>query len=121
MGARVRTIIINSTQPNTLVTFWQKLLGVGVQERSDGITWLEPDTAGGVNIGFQHVQDKLSSHTEAHLDVAVEDMESAAALVAELGGSHLATNVLDSGFEWRVMRDPDGNEFCIFVESTVSP
>ncbi len=68
--ARIRTIIINSEQPDLLVGFWSRLLGVAVLEHDDeaGIVWLAPDTEGGVNLGFQ----------------------------------------------WRVMADPDGKEFCIF-------
>ncbi len=114
--AHIRTIIVNSERPEALVAFWSDILGVEVAERDDeaSIVWLAPDSEGGVNLGFQRVAAKLATHTEVHVDVSVDDLDATERTVIELGGALVKRNMLASGFQWRVMADPDGNEFCIF-------
>jgi predicted enzyme related to lactoylglutathione lyase len=46
----------------------------------------------------------------------VNNLDDAQTLIESLGGSLKKRNTLDNGFEWRVMTDPEDNEFCIFVE-----
>lgn len=118
MKAHIRTVIINTLHRENLVHFWSELLGVNEQSQDDeaGITWLVPDEAGGVNLGLQQVEKKLSTHTETHVDIGVNNLDDAQALIESLGGSLKKRNTLDNGFEWRVMTDPEDNEFCIFVE-----
>lgn len=114
---RIVTVIVNSEQPDRLVEFWRAFFQTEVQFSGAGITWLKPTAEGAVNLGVQQVERKLGGHTETHLDIAVDDLDGAQAVVEELGGRLEAVHRLDNGFEWRVMRDPDGNEFCIFVHA----
>lgn len=118
-GARIRTVIVNSTDIQRLSEFWAGVLGVDRAEVDDeaGIVWLRPDTPGGVTMGFQRVDRKLGRHTETHVDVAVDDLDEAEQRIERLGGRLVRRNRLANGFEWRVMADPDDNELCIFVES----
>ena len=112
---RITTVIVNSERPDVLVAFWSGFLRTEVQFSDVGITWLRPSVEGGVSVGIQQVERKLGAHTEVHLDIEVDDLDGAQSLAEELGGTLLKVDHLDNGFEWRVMQDPDGNEFCIFV------
>lgn len=112
---RITTVIVNSERPDVLVAFWSGFFRTEVQFSEAGITWLRPSVEGGVNVGIQQVERKLGTHTETHLDIEVDDLDGAQAVAEELGGALVAVNRLGNGFEWRVMQDPDGNEFCIFV------
>jgi len=47
-----------------------------------------------------------------HLDVRVTELDQAAARAVGLGGRELAPHD-ESGRQWRVMSDPEGNEFCL--------
>jgi len=52
-----------------------------------------------------------------HLDLIVEDLEKATTEIESLGGRWLEpgnTRELE-GFRWRIMADPEGNEFDIDV------
>ena len=119
--ARVRTVIINAVDRDTVVAFWTQLLGVAVLEADEEarITWLQPDTPGGVNIGVQQVDRKVGMHTEVHLDVAVADLDACEAEVIAAGGALVKRNQSAGGFQWRVLADPEGNELCIFREGPV--
>lgn len=112
---RITTVIVNSEQPDGLVEFWRAFLQTEVHFSEGGITWLKAPVEGAVAVGVQHVERKLGGHTEMHLDIVVDDLDGAQAVVEELGGGLVEVHRLESGFEWRVMHDPDGNEFCIFV------
>jgi predicted enzyme related to lactoylglutathione lyase len=116
--AHVRTVIMNSEEPERLAEFWAAVLGVRMREHDPeaGIIWLEPDEPGGVNIGFQRVAHRASGPSETHIDVAVEGLDAAQASIEERGGALREVHTLEGGFEWRVLMDPDGNPFCIFVE-----
>jgi hypothetical protein len=58
-----------------------------------------------------------SGKNRLHLDLVVDDLNSATAEVERLGGRWLEpgkVRVLE-GFQWRLMADPEGNEFDIDV------
>lgn len=113
---RIVTVIVNSERPDELVAFWCGFFHTEIQFSEAGITWLKPTTEGGVNVGIQHVERKVGTHTEIHLDIRVDDLDDAQSTVEELGGALVKINRLDNGFEWRVLTDTDGNEFCVFAE-----
>ena len=99
--------------------FWLSFLEVEVESTGPGITWLKADTEDGVNLAVQTVDESSMAARdrghELHLDIEVDDLDAAEARAHSLGGSTEKRNRLESGFEWRVLVDPDGNRFCIFV------
>jgi predicted enzyme related to lactoylglutathione lyase len=75
-----------------------------------GISSLAID-ANGPRLDFLRVPELKSVKNRLHLDVAVTDLEAATARALELGAS-TADDVYDGG-RWQVLRDPEGNEFCL--------
>lgn len=48
------------------------------------------------------------------IDEAVQDVDAAAARITELGGRRLPfDDYHEDGYSWRIMADPEGNEFCL--------
>lgn len=117
--ARVTTVMFNSEKPEELVEFWTKVLGVQAHPHNQSTEhiWLFPTEGENFKLGFQRVARKSSDAQEVHIDVAVEDLNESEELVKKLGGSHLKTSRTSSGFEWRILRDPQGIPFCIFKDS----
>jgi predicted enzyme related to lactoylglutathione lyase len=76
---------------------------------------LEQPHEGSVALSFQWVPEAKASKNRLHLDlVAVQGLETATRLVEELGGSrHPKGEFSEHGWTWRVMSDPEGNEFCL--------
>jgi catechol 2,3-dioxygenase-like lactoylglutathione lyase family enzyme len=109
---RIGTVVINTTDVEALSRFWSELLGVEEAYRLAGFVWLKPQRPGAFQIAFQLVEDPTPGRRRLHLDSAVDDVETATARILELGGSHVEDHEI-AGFAWRVMADPDGNEFCI--------
>jgi predicted enzyme related to lactoylglutathione lyase len=109
----VGSVVINTADHDRLVTFWSRLLGVEIAHSSPPFfTWLKPQHEGGISVAIQAVPDPTPGRRRLHLDTYVTDMDAAVARVLELGGSHVEDHEID-GFAWKVMADPDGNEFCL--------
>ena len=55
---------------------------------------------------------RVRQHVPA--DVAVQDVDAAASRITELGGRRLPQDDYhEDGYSWRIMADPEGNEFCL--------
>jgi predicted enzyme related to lactoylglutathione lyase len=111
--ATVGAVVINVVDIEREQAFWSELLGVGVARAFPGFfVWLEPQHPGGVSVALQKVEAPKSGRNRVHLDTGVDDLDAAQARIEELGGSLMETHDM-VGFQWRVMADPEGNEFCI--------
>jgi predicted enzyme related to lactoylglutathione lyase len=110
---KVGSVVINALDHDLLVEFWSTLLDVETENTFPPFwTTLRPQHEGGVALSIQAVSDPTMGRNRVHMDMQVDDMAATAAWIEELGGSHLEDHEVN-GFEWKVMTDPEGNEFCI--------
>lgn len=118
MAAAVGYLVIDSTDPTALASFWCALLGVSVDTTiGDGEFLVLSPTADGLTVGFQKVTEGKSGKNRVHLDLVVSDLDESTGEIEGLGGRWLepgTTRELE-GFSWRCMADPEGNEFDIDV------
>ncbi len=111
---RFHWIVIDTVDPARIAPFWCALLGV--QERGwFGDDYLMLTTDGGAPpVAFQRVPEAKSIKNRLHIDLAVEDLDDAFAKNVAIGGSAVSGILeMPDGYRWRVMADPEGNEFCI--------
>lgn len=111
---RFHWIVIDTVDPARIAPFWCALLGV--RERGwFGEDYLMLTTDGGAPpVAFQRVPEAKSVKNRLHVDLAVEDLDGAFAQIVALGGSAVSDILeMPGGYRWRVMADPEGNEFCI--------
>ena len=111
---RLHWIVIDTVDPARIAPFWCALLGV--QERGwFGDDYLMLTTDGGAPpVAFQRVPEAKSVKNRLHIDLAVDDLDDAFAKIVALGGSAVSDLLeMSGGYRWRVMGDPEGNEFCI--------
>jgi predicted enzyme related to lactoylglutathione lyase len=66
---------------------------------------------------FQRVPEAKSIKNRLHLDVEVDDLDGAIARVEQLGGSVVRPVRTEYGWDYAVMGDPEGNEFCVIRRS----
>ena len=114
---RLGWIQVDCSDPERVAAFWSEVLGVEVGEAlEDPIQYLplDPASPDGPRVTFQRVPEGKSVKNRLHFDVTVDDLDAATARVEALGGRRLAgPDFLEDGFGWRVMADPEGNEFCL--------
>ena len=121
MGA-IREIVFDCERPAALARFWAALLdGYAVrpydQAEIDRLAelGLTPETDPTVMVDgpgpvlcFQRVTGRKYENNRVHLDVTVADRDGAVARIRALGGE-----VERETPGYTVMRDPEGNQFCI--------
>lgn len=124
MGSRARlgAVIVQCHDPEALAAFWCGLLGLQVSERlGDPPHYVDcspvvADVAGSPYLGFERVAG-LQPGSRVHLDLEPDDIEATTAWIEANGGIRApAGDVSQHGERWRVMRDPEGNEFCLWFD-----
>lgn len=111
--AQVWYVTIDCRDPERLAQFWSELLGVGVAGWfGERFVVLERPAEEAVALAFQLVPEDKTVKNRAHVDLRIADLEAVTAWIEERGGSRLADHD-EEGMRWRVMADPEGNEFCL--------
>jgi hypothetical protein len=141
--ARTVQIVIDCADPAAVAEFWAQALGYVVQPPPEGFaTWQDALAAWGVpeerwdsasavvdpdgvgpRVFLQKVPEGKTAKNRLHLDVRVSDPADAsaardAAVMAEverleqLGATRLDWR-FEEGHHFMVMRDVEGNEFCL--------
>jgi Glyoxalase-like domain len=132
MGLEVQ-ITFDCRDADRLAEFWAVALDYTVQPPPPGFaTWPEFLEANGLPVPpqgsmsavvdpdgrgprllFQRVPEAKAAKNRVHLDVRAGERrgEKVAELVA--AGGREVRAVKESGLEWVVMTDPEGNEFCV--------
>jgi predicted enzyme related to lactoylglutathione lyase len=106
---------IDARDPERLAAFWSEVLGTSVDEDDAPPAYVCLRSVGRAPvICFQRVPEPKSVKNRLHIDIAVEDMEAATKRIEELGGTrHPWGDRTEGSWSWRVMLDPEGNEFCL--------
>ena len=117
MRAWVNNVTLDAADAAALARFYADLLDRKVVW--DEGAWVvvgrsKPDEP---NLVFQRVPDPTPGKAKVHLDVHVDDLEAATTRAIELGATR-GDDVAELGLSWRVMRDPEGNPFCLSQEAT---
>ena len=61
---------------------------------------------------FNKVPEPKTAKNRMHVDLAAADREAEVARLVELGAKRV-TDMDEWGYQWTVMQDPEGNEFCV--------
>ncbi|TDO66796.1 hypothetical protein EV651_104363 [Kribbella sp. VKM Ac-2571] len=107
----IDAVAIDCTDPERLGQFWQALLGGELRPEHDGVAELH---GGRMRLDFARVPDgKQGRKNRLHLDLYVppDTKDRSIARALSLGATR-ADDIYDGGL-WQVLRDPEGNEFCL--------
>ena len=93
--------------------FWAAALDRPVADgASDGFASLPARSPGDQQWLFLGVPEGKVAKNRMHLDVTAPDRRAEIARLVELGAEEVDDKD-EWGFSWTIMRDPEGNEFCI--------
>ena len=112
---RLAYITFSCDDPARVAEFWGQLLDY--EATAAGDSWFATDPRGeGTRLLFNRMAKSPTIELPIHVDVNVPDREAEVARVLELGGHLVETkshSLGDLQETWTVMRDPEGNGFCI--------
>jgi predicted enzyme related to lactoylglutathione lyase len=108
-------ITFSCDDPARVADFWGRLLDY--EATAAGSSWVARDPHGkGTTLLFNRMPKTRTLQLPIHLDINVADRESEVARVFELGGKLVETKSIEIGDlrdTWTIMRDPEGNGFCL--------
>ncbi len=110
MPSFIKNLTFDAADALVLATFWAAALGSDVDEDSTpDRAYVEAAGWGGPNIWFVRVPEPKTAKNRMHLDLrAPGEVADEVARLAALGAT-----VVRVGDDLTVMRDPEGNEFCV--------
>jgi predicted enzyme related to lactoylglutathione lyase len=122
----IASITFTCDDPVRLAGFWAAATGYGhvevTPERRAEIdavvepgTWavLQPPDGAGPRLIFHRRPRSAVEHIPIHLDLAVDDVEAEVERLLALGATVAERKVDPFGATFVVMRDPEGNGFCV--------
>ncbi len=107
-------VAIDCADPPRLGEFWSALVGGEIEVDGHGDARLRPPE--GPVLDFLRVAEGKSVKNRLHLDLYTTDFAAAIEQTLALGATR-ADDVYD-GDSWQVLRDPEGNEFCLLRPRT---
>ncbi|HEX2046871.1 MAG TPA: VOC family protein [Acidimicrobiales bacterium] len=110
-------LVIDCAEPAALARWWSRLVGGVVDVDADGDARLR--VPGGPDIDFLRVPDPKTVKNRLHIDLRTSDVAEATEQALRIGATR-ADDVYTGG-SWTVLRDPEGNEFCLLGPSASGP
>jgi hypothetical protein len=122
MAAKLASVTFDCADALSLAQFWSAVLdrpvdprgskdfaSIGMPDHRDPSGW----SLDGDNTWlFARVPEPKVAKNRMHVDLAAADREAEVARLVELGAT-LVADVSEWGYEWTVLQDPEGNEFCV--------
>jgi catechol 2,3-dioxygenase-like lactoylglutathione lyase family enzyme len=111
MGIRIGSTVVNCADLETMTEFWTKALDLvpGSREPGDRFRVLRGER---VNLSLQVADTPVTTRDQMHLDLYSDDMAGEVERLVGLGASRVREN-RDPEDTYVVLRDPEGNEFCV--------
>jgi hypothetical protein len=110
MASVIKAVSWDCSDALSLARFWAAALGSDVDEESSAAkAYVEAAGWGGPNMWFIRVSEPKTAKNRLHFDLrSPAGMDEEVSRLAALGGS-----VVRRDAHHTVMRDPEGNEFCV--------
>jgi len=124
--ASLRDVVVDARHPASLARFWagvldgyrvapyddaelRRLAALGIEDPEDDPSVLVESAAGGPRYFFTRVPEGKVVKNRVHLDLDTDDHPRELARLLALGAT-----VAGEHERWVQLRDPEGNEFCLF-------
>ncbi|WP_328291534.1 VOC family protein [Kineococcus sp. NBC_00420] len=108
-------VVLDTSDLDRAADFWTTVLGYHRDGYGGGAYLsLVPSGGQGVELLLQRTGDQKSDKNRVHLDLRTEDLDGEVARVEAAGGVRLTSEaIVEHGWRWHVLADPDGNELCV--------
>jgi hypothetical protein len=104
-----RPVLVSRPGPPPRSEPLERLAAIGMTEHRDVRGWR---LGGEPTWLFARVPERKTAKNRLHVDLAAADRAAEVARLVELGAKRV-TDVDEWGYQWTVMQDPEGNEFCV--------
>jgi uncharacterized damage-inducible protein DinB/predicted enzyme related to lactoylglutathione lyase len=120
--ARPLGVVFDCANPDALAAFWQGMLGGEIDPRTKTDIWVGLGPIEGYgSLGFQKVPEGKGAKNRVHLDLDVDDLETAVQRARTLGARSVGEVVEEQTNWFQVMLDVEDNEFCFILRKNRAP
>ena len=108
---RLHGLVIDSADPEAIATWWANVYDAPLEVHPEG--WATVEKVPGMPIltmDFNPVPEPKTVKNRIHWDVSVTDLQP----LIDAGATLL--RAADDEIAWHILADPEGNEFCAFVD-----
>ncbi|MEU8779816.1 VOC family protein [Streptomyces sp. NPDC048606] len=112
----IAAVVVDCADPRAMARFWDGAMDWTLHEVADDHASLRSAQGVGPYLEFVRTPDAKSGWNRVHLDVSPYpdgDMAAEEARLRALGATD--TGIDPSAIHWRVLADPEGNEFCLLT------
>jgi predicted enzyme related to lactoylglutathione lyase len=107
-------VVIDCEDPSRLAGFWHRSVGGVINTETASPGWVEIEGIAGLGyLAFQRVPEPKRIKNRVHLDYLVDDLDAMTTIAIEGGAVVVGEVVEEQTNRFQVMRDPEGNEFCL--------
>jgi len=116
---RVDGLVMDGADTMTLARFWAamfdtEIAAVANEGQPNEAHYVDVASTGNTPLlRFQRVPEGKAVKNRLHLDIEVEALDPAIARVEDLGGMVIQPIRTEYGYDFAIMGDPEGNEFCL--------
>lgn len=110
MGLRIGSIVVNCVDIELMTRFWTQALDMVAG--SDDPEFRVLGGGKGINLSLQVARTPVTARDQMHLDLYSDDAPAQIRRLVELGATFVREND-DPADTYTVLRDPEGNEFCV--------
>jgi predicted enzyme related to lactoylglutathione lyase len=110
----VARVVVDCADPRVMAGFWDQAMDWTLHEVTDDHAVLRSAKGVGPYLEFRRTPGEQTVWNRAHLDVmpySGDDQEAEVARLKALGAT--SADVGQGDVSWRVLADPEGNEFCV--------
>ena len=118
-------VVVDCRDPLRQAEFWSQALGYKVSQRNTDEFQVSDPTGAGGPLYFMKVPEPKVGKNRLHLDLVTSGSMEAEVIRLVGAGAQVVEVRQDPTFydnpdTWTVMRDPEGNEFCVTSTATLT-
>ena len=111
----IAAVAVDCADPRAMAAFWGAAIGWTVHDVKDTYASLRSPKGVGPYLEFLRTPDTKTGWNRVHLDTRPDAGEDRAAEIDRLRALGATDVDLGDAVHWTVMRDPEGNEFCVLT------
>jgi predicted enzyme related to lactoylglutathione lyase len=111
MALNVESITFDTTDPDKAAEWWAQAAGGQLTPYVPG-EYVAVERQPGPKLLFQKVADPTPGKNRIHLDFTAADVDAEVKRLVDLGASETGRHSMGP-VAWVVLKDPEGNAFCV--------
>jgi catechol-2,3-dioxygenase len=111
MTLRAATVMIDCVDASALAGWYVQVMGGEIVADHGSLVITRVDGVS-MNLGFQQVPEPKVAKSRVHIDFLATDRAAEVQRLVDSGAAKVGDHSLGA-FEWTVLQDLEGNEFCV--------